>query len=518
MVITCPSCSARYRLNPDKIQGRGAKITCPKCTHVFVVFTDQDEAASPPEPPPQPRVKTPARPVSSGSLGVHRDSATTTGAFKAVGIEETSAPKRTNTDGAIRVVAPGPRSTRRMRTLDTGEMSAPPPPEVTAPPTPAQTGDVSSAADLDFRSVGIKTWKVKVAIGLIYDFSDIATLKKYLADKKVTPDDLISHNNKDWTRIGDIPDLEEHFISTWKEAKAAVDSGQVSIPEKKKATGTGSHTALGSGTGSHAAVGPATGSFRTADTGSSRALATGAYGAAVDPPPRRRKKKTPPPEEPKRPMGAILAGVLLVGLVIVWRFWPADGPVDTEAPAPLPVSEIKPPDAEMEEIRKNIQDKLKKAQEEAAAQAAIPEEPEETTDSPVADRLVPVPPSEQTIPVQKDPIRDPIRQPPAGQYSRPRYEAPKAQKQPEGSSGEVREKRSDPAKMYYDAGQKKLAAGDNGSAQKMFLQAIKKDPGCGHCYAGLAEAEKQLGNADAAAAAAKKASELGSPTSRTASP
>lgn len=524
MVITCPSCSARYRLNPDKIQGRGAKITCPKCSHVFVVFTDAEEKAAPPEP----RVKPAARPVSSGSRDRIKDQATTTGAFKAVGIEESSAPKRTNTDGNIRIVAPGPRSTRRMRTLDSTEMPAPPPPtgDVAPPPTTAAASadiEVKSAADLDFRAVGIKTWKVKVAIGLIYDFSDIATLKKYLSDKKVTPDDLISHNNKDWTRIGDIPDLDQHFIETWKSAKAAVDSGQVSVPEKKKPAATGSHSTLGHATGSHSAVGGTTGSFRTSDTGTSRALSTGAYGAA-EAPRRRRKKKAPEPEPPKRPTGLILAGVLLVGLVLVWRLWPQDAAAPAEVLPPTPVSEIAPPDAELKAIRekiaKDIAEKQRKAQEEAALAGSLGDPAEEGGEDSAPKNLVPVRPEEQTTKVPNpNAIREPVRQPTNTGYQRPRYEAPVRNPPPvAGSTGEVREKKTDPAKMYYDMGQKKLQAGDYGSARTAYLTATKKNPNCGKCYAGLAEAEKQLGNAEAAAAAAKRASELGSPTSKLASP
>ena len=42
MIVTCPSCEARYKINASKIKGRGAKITCPKCKHRFVVYRDED--------------------------------------------------------------------------------------------------------------------------------------------------------------------------------------------------------------------------------------------------------------------------------------------------------------------------------------------------------------------------------------------------------------------------------------------------------------------------------------------
>src|SRR5438093_1283903 len=41
-------------------------------------------------------------------------------------------------------------------------------------------------------SRGIKAWKVRVASGLVYDFTDPGTLKAWIGEKKVTPADSIS--------------------------------------------------------------------------------------------------------------------------------------------------------------------------------------------------------------------------------------------------------------------------------------------------------------------------------------
>lgn len=43
MIVSCPACSARYRIDSSKIAGRGAKITCPRCSHKFVVYKDGQE-------------------------------------------------------------------------------------------------------------------------------------------------------------------------------------------------------------------------------------------------------------------------------------------------------------------------------------------------------------------------------------------------------------------------------------------------------------------------------------------
>jgi predicted Zn finger-like uncharacterized protein len=158
MIVTCPSCSARYKLDDSKITGRGARITCPRCRHVFVVF--------------------PA------------------GTAKAEVVEEETARNKA-------VAAGGGPSLKIVNAPFVG---------VAKPKR--------SATDLDFRKVGIPSWKVKVKIGLVYDFSDIKTLRKYIQDGRVTPEDAISHDGKVWKTIGDIPDLDTYFVDIYDEAEA----------------------------------------------------------------------------------------------------------------------------------------------------------------------------------------------------------------------------------------------------------------------------------------------------------
>jgi predicted Zn finger-like uncharacterized protein len=40
MIVSCPSCSTGYKLDESRITGRGVRITCPKCKHVFVVYKE----------------------------------------------------------------------------------------------------------------------------------------------------------------------------------------------------------------------------------------------------------------------------------------------------------------------------------------------------------------------------------------------------------------------------------------------------------------------------------------------
>ena len=48
MKVTCPSCATRYRFPEHRVKARGAKMTCPKCSHSFVVLFDRPKD-DPPE-------------------------------------------------------------------------------------------------------------------------------------------------------------------------------------------------------------------------------------------------------------------------------------------------------------------------------------------------------------------------------------------------------------------------------------------------------------------------------------
>ncbi|MGM0556617.1 MAG: zinc-ribbon domain-containing protein [Myxococcota bacterium] len=42
MIVQCPQCSSRYRVNDANVPSSGGRITCPSCGHKFVVYPDQD--------------------------------------------------------------------------------------------------------------------------------------------------------------------------------------------------------------------------------------------------------------------------------------------------------------------------------------------------------------------------------------------------------------------------------------------------------------------------------------------
>lgn len=176
--VQCEKCKTKYKLEESRVQGKGAKITCPKCRHVFVVMKD-------------------ALNVSEGSddSGELQDGASenvATGTVAPVAFAQPGAAKALEAPAPASPVAAGP--------------AADPELAVTRP---------TSAESLNWKEVGLTTFKVKVAIGLVYDFSDIGTLRKYIAEKRVAPTDRLSFDGKTWTVIKDAPDLDAFFIDQW---------------------------------------------------------------------------------------------------------------------------------------------------------------------------------------------------------------------------------------------------------------------------------------------------------------
>ena len=70
---------------------------------------------------------------------------------------------------------------------------------------------------LNFTSVGIKSWKVKKSIGLMFEYSDFKTFKKSLNDGRISNDDTISPDGKNWIPMSDVSDFETYFCRTYLE-------------------------------------------------------------------------------------------------------------------------------------------------------------------------------------------------------------------------------------------------------------------------------------------------------------
>lgn len=194
MIVSCESCKSRYKLDDSKITGRGAKITCPKCKHVFVVLAPPSALSEAPRPA--------MLPAASGDNEWEDDEPTRVGREAAADAAAAIAASRSEPP------VPGGHEVVRPR----GGVAAPP----AASTAPTKEEIAARAATLDFRKVGVTAWKVKVRIGLVYDFSDIKTLRKYIQDGRVTPADVISHDGKTWKPLGEVPDLDGFFVESYE--------------------------------------------------------------------------------------------------------------------------------------------------------------------------------------------------------------------------------------------------------------------------------------------------------------
>jgi len=369
MVITCPNCEAKYKLPGEKLKGRGAKITCPRCSHVFVIFNKEAEvprSGGPDEPsgpsePSEKRRTTPPGPVSGddgkselpGGLRAEDIFTSDYGAQEGAEAE----------DGPTDVAPPSP-------------------PAVPAVEGPSGRERLSSpgfkhleAEDLDFESLGIQTWKVKVAIGLIYDFSDIRTLRKSMREKKVTYDDQISPDGVEWRRIGSDEELETYFQTLHDEKLAEQKEGGGPIATEKKAAAPSDTGGVGL---------PKDGDPAPAGA-SLNGIGKDAYRVDLGRPrkPRRRQPTAPEPERTilglkPHVFGVSLAAIVVVGLAVTLSSRNFGGNGDNPA---IPESRVS--DEQLERIQKAARERidkdLERQRDEFEAEAEV-EEPIEDSD------------------------------------------------------------------------------------------------------------------------------------------
>lgn len=344
MIVTCPECAARYKLDSSRVSARGARITCPRCKHVFVVYPSQN---------------------SPGST-----------TLTPTGFQDEPGPSK---------AAPAPR---------------PVPRAVESPPQAPKSSPRRKASDLDFRKVGIGSWKVRVKIGLVYDFSDIKTLRKYIADGRVTPEDVISHDGSTWVPIGDIPDLDAYFVEVYERAEAGAMAEPAaptpSAPPPESAFEEDDPTRImrvGGGLGSNLAA--QTLAAAAAEAAQAEASPSPSARPFVDPfaqlkeEKRRRpaaKRAPAPVEEPKSKALPIVAGVMVLVVIGLGAWWYLTQP---EPPIVLP-NQGTENTAEMDEARKNAASELEKLDEELRKDLERSKAEEAERDD--RDKLVPVGP------------------------------------------------------------------------------------------------------------------------------
>lgn len=210
MQVACEHCGTEYSLNEENITGRGVRITCPSCSHVFTVYKPQEEIEI--DLDLDEEISEAEEEIDIDiDLDLDLDEESNDGVE--VAAEEFSLPIETNDESSVEV-----------------ELS----PELEdLPPVTEEALAAIDVNTLDFQKVGIKAWKVKSSIGLVYEFSDYKTLKNWMKTGRVKSADPLSYDGVEWTPINTIPDLERHFCQVYLTFLKKQESGEIELPLKK---------------------------------------------------------------------------------------------------------------------------------------------------------------------------------------------------------------------------------------------------------------------------------------------
>ncbi len=538
MIVTCESCSSRYKVDDGKVSGRGARITCPKCKHQFVVYAAKPDAQKPGIKPIGMEDWANEEPTRVGTALRRPDGAGVTGVFPTGA--PPPAPSEDDGDWAEpRSPVVKPPETRNLTGVSTppaprpsvemyGRPPAPTPsvspprapeptpinpgrpigraPESPLPPRPAPSTTPEPAADesvsgvfvratgapvsdpyevgvpaassgvsvadaaaraptLDFRKVGVMHWKVKVKIGLTYDFSDLKTLRKYIADGRVTPSDNISYNGRDWRAIGDIPDLDVFFVETYDRLtseQASRPADEQGPPQPARTIPPTPLSSLGPDSDPYA---PLRQTKKLSKDGNRQKSG--------------RTTSTVPVKPPESRSAQIWVALLLIALVVaggIWWSMQGSRPVTTKTPAPRPgASTGVDPTTRAVETPKSLPPGLNIVDE------PVVQRPEDLR-KPIA------PPQGAGTQTPTNPGKGPSG------GSSPPPSAPKA-----STSGD-----------HAQVGDQAARSGDWGSAAKAYAKAAAAEPKNANYAAKLGNALYKSGNLDEAVGALKSATRLGS--------
>ena len=141
MIIECPACQSRYRIREEKLPAAGGNIKCPSCAHVF--FVAREAAPIAPAPPV----------AASGASGQ-----TDPNGWSQIPLGESpsSAPAPASAGGTLAMSAVSDSGLQKL--------------------TPAPAAAPASDS-------GPRKWKLRNAVGLVYDFTDTEQLAKWLGTK-----------------------------------------------------------------------------------------------------------------------------------------------------------------------------------------------------------------------------------------------------------------------------------------------------------------------------------------------
>ena len=367
MNVACEHCGAEYSLDEENVSSRGVRITCPSCSHVFTVYLESPDELE-------------------EELEIEIEEELEIEIEEELEIEVLSAQAERKEDSVSLKKTQEKDQAEAKEESQEEEVEANLEEELHDMPSETEEAiKVMNPEELVFSKVGLKNWKVKTALGLVYDFSGYKTLNKYLRDGKVKSSDLLSYDGKNWTPIKDIEDLGEYFCTIYLKFLRE-QTGDKLKDKKEKKKGSGKTMLPMDGMNDLAAVmaeaqAEVDGTRTTPRLKGKASKSSSRKGTR----PRTKSKKSAAPDSQKI-SNLVFLGGLLVMAGIVW-FFSGSSTTDVEANTQNVIEDkglsdeaIAKEKSEADALRSEIQEKIKQSAEKAKEEN--PQEVEPSNEEP----------------------------------------------------------------------------------------------------------------------------------------
>ena len=386
MKVACEHCNAEYDVEQSEITGRGVRITCPSCSHVFIVYQSTEPASD-----TSFELDIDIELDEDGELSMDLDAMLSSmmdddheeNDEGSVGQKQTDAvevgsvlsnEKDVLSDSVQEANQASIPTSNEQKPVESDEHQLSVENEEDA--VGAVSDDEVAALDvhsLNFASVGIKSWKVKKSIGLMFEYSDFKTFKKSLNDGRISNDDTISPDGKNWIPMSDVSDFELYFCRTYLEFE------KLGVTAEKKAIKERVIQPLGGTNELASALAAAQAEVEQANTAPTRTRAKSR-------PVRKSRPKQTTPVKSESSSGLVVN--ILVGLAIIgggWYFFgggsaPSEQPEQQSTVVKQAVQQQKPQedDAALKALRDELQRNaaIIEAQQEPEPEPSTEEEPQ----------------------------------------------------------------------------------------------------------------------------------------------
>lgn len=221
----CPQCETEYALDATQLAPSGTPVQCSACEHTFNAFPDGRTASPAADIGDEPTAVMPAADGDGAAPAQKAPAPTPTGAQDDAGApdEANSSEAAGSTESARRAgKARGPKAGMssagdlRVKGGKTGKN----PSGVVPPPPPLKGGGGRL-----FLAQGERIYKVK----------DIATLQRWVVEKRVLPNDRLSRDGKSWDVVSSVAELRPFFtvLDQLKQTKRALSKARKTSDSKK---------------------------------------------------------------------------------------------------------------------------------------------------------------------------------------------------------------------------------------------------------------------------------------------